>query len=62
MRESNWQATILLAEPVRDCLAAYLEHRTRRWPNTINPHLFINRRIDNPAAGGVTHFYDRPVR
>jgi site-specific recombinase XerD len=36
--------TVLLAEPARDCLAAYLDHRNRCWPNTINPHLFINRR------------------
>jgi len=36
--------TVLLAEPVRACLAAYLDHRNTCWPNTINPHLFINRR------------------
>jgi site-specific recombinase XerD len=36
--------TILLAEPARDCLTAYLDHRTATWPNTINPHVFINRR------------------
>lgn len=34
--------TVLLAEPVRAKLADWLEERTRRWPNTINPHLFIN--------------------
>jgi hypothetical protein len=36
--------TIPLAEPVRACLAAYLDYRNTTWPNTINPHLFINRR------------------
>lgn len=36
--------TVLLAEPVRDCLASYLEHRNRCWPDTANTHLFINRR------------------
>lgn len=38
------QQPILLAEPARDCLAAYLDYRNTCWPNTINPHLFINRR------------------
>jgi hypothetical protein len=39
--------TILLAEPVRTRLAAWLDDRTRRWPNTANPHLFINGRNAN---------------
>ncbi|MBV9161963.1 MAG: hypothetical protein JO281_10535 [Pseudonocardiales bacterium] len=34
--------TILLADPVRTNLANWLDERARRWPNTINPHLFIN--------------------
>lgn len=34
--------TIPLAEPVRARLAAWLDVRAQRWPNTINPHLFIN--------------------
>jgi hypothetical protein len=34
--------TILLADPVRAKLADWLDERARRWPNTINPHLFIN--------------------
>jgi hypothetical protein len=33
---------ILLAEPVRTKLAAWLEERARRWPHSINPYLFIN--------------------
>lgn len=33
---------ILLAEPVRATLAAWLDERRRRWPHTINPYLFIN--------------------
>lgn len=36
--------TILLAEPVRVRLAAWLDHRNRRWPNTANPHVFLNHR------------------
>lgn len=35
---------ILLAEPVRDRLATYLDFRSDCWPDTINPHLFVNRR------------------
>lgn len=34
--------TILLAGPVRASIANWLDERARRWPNTINPHLFIN--------------------
>lgn len=33
---------ILLADPVRAKLARWLDERARRWPNTTNPHLFIN--------------------
>lgn len=35
---------IPLAEPVRVRLSAWLDHRQRTWPATINPHLFISRR------------------
>lgn len=35
---------IPLAGPVRTRLAAYLDHRARTWPGTINPYLLINRR------------------
>lgn len=34
--------TILLAAPVRERLRAWLDERGRRWPGTINPHLFVN--------------------
>jgi hypothetical protein len=36
--------TILLAEPVRVRLAAYLNYRNQRWPHTANQHLFIHHR------------------
>lgn len=36
--------TIPLAGPVRTRLRAYLDHRAGAWPDTINTHLFINRR------------------
>lgn len=35
---------IPLAAPVLPRLAAWLDYRTATWPNTINPHLFVNRR------------------
>jgi hypothetical protein len=43
---------IVLAEPVKQRLAAYLDHRATTWPTTINPHLFIHRR---------SWMHDRPV-
>ncbi len=36
--------TILLADPVRDRLRAYLDHRGAARPTTINAHLFVNVR------------------
>ena len=33
---------IPLATPVLERLADWLEHRSRRWPHTENPHLFIS--------------------
>jgi hypothetical protein len=35
---------IVLADPVRERLAAWLDHRNRRWPHTSNPHLLIHYR------------------
>jgi hypothetical protein len=35
---------IPLAQPVLPRLRGWLDHRTRTWPATINPHLFVNRR------------------
>jgi site-specific recombinase XerC len=37
-----------MAEPVQQRLAAYLEHRHRRWPGSINAHFFIH---DRSATG-----------
>ncbi|MGW1870360.1 hypothetical protein ACWCPS_33045 [Streptomyces mauvecolor] len=36
--------TVVLAEPVRVRVSAYLDHRNRTWPNTANPHLFVHQR------------------
>lgn len=38
------QRTILLAEPVRVRLSAWIDHRNHRWPSTANPHVFLNHR------------------
>ncbi|GAB6987848.1 hypothetical protein [Nocardioides pyridinolyticus] len=38
------ERVIPLGAPVRTRLAAWLDHRNRRWPNSANPHLLINRR------------------
>jgi hypothetical protein len=34
---------IPLADPVRVRLAAWLDHRQRTWPGSINPHLIVSR-------------------
>ncbi|WP_241563466.1 hypothetical protein [Streptomyces sp. E1N211] len=36
--------TIPLAGPVLTRLSAYLDHRSKTWPATLNAHLFINRK------------------
>lgn len=36
--------TIPLADPVRERLATWLDHRGARWPETTSGYLFINRR------------------
>ncbi|WP_433436133.1 hypothetical protein [Nonomuraea sp. CA-141351] len=41
---------ILLAPQVGVRLAAYLKHRSSRWPNTANPHVFINHMIATGVA------------
>jgi hypothetical protein len=35
---------IPLADPVRERLTAWLDHRADRWPDTTNGYLFLNRR------------------
>jgi integrase len=36
--------TIPLADPVRERLTTYLNYRNARWPDSMNPHLFIHYR------------------
>ncbi len=36
--------TIVMADPVRARVNAWLAERARRWPDTANPHLFISAR------------------
>jgi len=40
---------IVLAEPVRARLAAWLDHRASRWSQTTNPHLFVHYRTAGRA-------------
>lgn len=48
---------IPLAEPVRQRISTWLDHRAARWPNSTNPHLFIHfrtaRRNDEVGARWV---------
>jgi len=45
------EQAIVLAAPVRQRLAAYLDYRQRSWPNSINPYLFVHVR----NAGATRH-------
>ncbi|MFC5731514.1 hypothetical protein [Nocardioides vastitatis] len=47
---------IPLAAPVRTRLAAWLDHRNRRWPGCINPHLLVSRRTA-PRLVAVGHSF-----
>lgn len=48
--------TIVLAHPARRCLTAWLDHRTRTWPESINPHFFVNIQTAVRTAQ-VSHFW-----
>lgn len=56
---------ILLADPVKVRLAAWLDYRARRWPHTANPYLFINHRnagkLDPVGFHWVSRTMDVPV-
>lgn len=48
------ERSILLAEPVRVRISAWLDYRAKRWPTTANPHVFLNHRNSSrtEAVGG----------
>lgn len=48
--------TVLLAEPARTRLAAYLGYRHARWPASINPHFFIHYK-SAPGTLPVTRYW-----
>jgi hypothetical protein len=48
--------TILLASPVRHRLTGWLDYRTRRWPHTANPHLFIHYRTATQTCPVGVHW------
>lgn len=47
---------IPLAAPVLTRLAAWLDHRARTWPGSINPHLLIGRRSAPRLDPASTHY------
>lgn len=49
---------IPLAQPVRERLVTYLDHRQQRWPRTTNPYLLINQHTAGRAeASGPVWFH-----
>ncbi|MBT2399404.1 hypothetical protein [Streptomyces sp. ISL-100] len=52
--------TVLLADPVRARLAAYLDYRNRRWPRTANPHLFVSQ-VTGCGVEPVSHVWINDV-
>jgi len=46
--------TVLLAEPARQKVGAWLDFRNRRWPNTSNPHVFVHYRTAT-GTGPIGH-------
>jgi hypothetical protein len=50
------ERTVPLAQPVQHRIATWLDHRARRWPHTINPHLFINT-YTAVRTGPVSHLW-----
>jgi RNA polymerase sigma-70 factor (sigma-E family) len=47
---------IPLAAPVRNRVAAWLDHRNRTWPASANPHLLINRRTAHRLVAIGTNY------
>jgi hypothetical protein len=50
------ERSIPLSAPVRMRLAAWLEHRQRTWPGTLNQHLLITRKTAPRLAPAGQHF------
>lgn len=48
--------TVLLADPVKARLTAYLNYRHHRWPNSLNPHFFVHR-LSASATGPVSRWW-----
>lgn len=53
--------TVLIAPPVRDRLAAWLDHRAQRWPATANPHLLINAKTAVRTAPVSHHWINQTL-
>lgn len=58
--------TILLADPVRERIAAWLDKRSRRYPATTNPHLFVSQytavRLGPVSSSWISHTHRIPAR
>jgi integrase len=58
--------TILLAAPVRERIAAWLDKRSRLFPETTNPHLFVNHytavRLGPVSRGWISHTHRIPAQ
>jgi hypothetical protein len=52
---------IPLAAAVRERLAAWLDERQRRWPNTANPHLFLNHYNGNRTTPASPAWVSRTI-
>jgi integrase len=59
LRLSN--RTVPLAGPVKSHIGRYLDYRARRWPNTINAHLFVTSRSALSTEPVSRHWVNRTL-
>ncbi|MEU5961975.1 hypothetical protein ABZ777_12300 [Micromonospora parva] len=61
MRSLAAACAMALAAPVRQRLTAWLDERQRRWPNTANPHLFLNHYNATRTILASTHWITKTI-
>jgi hypothetical protein len=58
--------TVLLADPAREPIAAWLDKRSRRFPATTNPHLFVSQytavRLGPVSSSWISHTHRIPAQ
>lgn len=58
--------SIVLAQPVRERIAAWLDERSRRWPQTLNPYLFVNQhtalRLVSVSSNWISQANNIPIQ